>query len=125
MTTYGALSDSLRPGVWETRPGGVKVFVEIERLPMPEPTPRREVDLTTLIACVTCRATVTESCRVVKGKTAGAPRSPHWGRLAPRLCPCGELPSGKQATFCRFCALELLRESKRDHMRRARGTVAA
>ena len=114
----------MRPGVWEPRAGGVRVFVELDPLPVVESV-RKSYDLTKLIACVTCRATVTQSCRVVSGKTKGAKRSPHWGRLAPRLCPCGELPSSRTAQLCTFCAVESVRVSKREHMRRRRAEVAA
>jgi hypothetical protein len=114
-TSYG-----LAGGAWTHRAGGVRVFVEIE----PELKPQKTYDLTKLVACLTCGATVTQSCRVVKGKTRGRRRAPHEGRLAPKLCVCGGLIPTR-AQLCHFCAVESIKASKRDYMRRKRGTIAA
>ena len=81
-------------------------------------TPRRPVDLSTLIACMTCRATVIEPCRTSTGHT----RADHDGRVAPRLCPCGRRRSGPKARLCRRCrtwnhriAKAAFNQRRRDH----------
>jgi len=71
--------------------------------------------LAELIACPTCHAKVTETCRTKSGHTT----TPHHSRLAPRLCPCGELPISNGA-YCRPCGFESIRVSKREHLRRLR-----
>ena len=111
---------AMRKGVWTLVSQGVWTERLIERKP---------VDLSKLIACPTCRATVLQSCRVLSGKTKGrVAGTPHRLRLAPRLCPCGSTLAPHRQ-LCEPCALRSLRESKRDYMRRqraaARRTVAA
>lgn len=83
---------------------------------------RPPVDLSTLIACMTCRATVLQSCRVVDGDTVGRRKAPHAMRFAPKLCACGSI-IGHRAQLCPTCAAESLRASKRDHMRRRRAAA--
>lgn len=107
-----------RKGVWTLVSQGVWVERTIERAP---------VDLSKLIACPTCRATVVQSCRVVSGKTKGRRREHHKLRLTPRLCRCGDTLA-PQCQLCEACRVECLRESKRNYMRRvraARRNVAA
>lgn len=78
------------------------------------------VDLSKLIACAFCHATVTQSCRRPNGHTT----TPHEGRVAPRLCPCGSTLEPRRR-YCEPCAVTSYRESKRDHLRRKRSQVAA
>lgn len=75
----------------------------------------KSYDLRTLIACPTCHAKVTECCRTRNG----AKTHEHTNRLAPRLCPCGELP-GRRRTVCEACARENDRRAKRAYKARLR-----
>lgn len=79
---------------------------------------REPVDLSKLIACVTCRATVTQTCRTRTGHT----REPHDTRVAPRLCACGAVPPTGHV-MCAPCAAESIRVSKRDYLRRRRAAA--
>lgn len=105
-------------GQWVTRRGGVKVFVETPERP-------RTLDLTRLIACPTCHAKVTETCRT----SGGNPTAPHGSRLAPRLCPCGALLEPKKQ-LCEHCRVESrrlswrLREQRRKTSQRRREVAA-
>lgn len=99
-----------RKGVWSLVSQGVWTERIIERAP---------VDLSKLIACMTCGASVVQSCRVVNGKTKGRRRDHHRGRLAPRLCRCGAAVA-RQHQLCESCRVECLRASKREYMRRVR-----
>lgn len=71
---------------------------------------RREgaVNLSQLIACPTCGASVNQQCRT----TGGHPAASHKARLAPRLCECGaRVPANK--TMCIPCRDESRRETVR------------
>lgn len=65
------------------------------------PAPAQSLDVSKLIACPTCHAKVTERCK----SAGGIGRSPHVNRLAPRLCPCGELLGGRKQ-LCEWCRRE-------------------
>lgn len=75
--------------------------------------------LSDLIACPTCRATVTQSCRVVKGASKGKPKGDHVLRLVKRQCVCGNRLQPRRQ-LCDECAAAETRASKRDYMRRRR-----
>ena len=97
-------------GPWVQR-GGIKVFVETAAEP-------KRYDLGQLIACPTCRAKVTETCRTKNGRRT----TPHGSRLAPRLCPCGSLLGWKRR-LCDSCRDRLEQESKNAHLRRVRSAA--
>lgn len=109
MTSYGENYDALPPGRWERR-GPTLVYVEDGAAPtsastasvsslVPKPDkPAKALDVSQLIACPTCRAKVTESCRTRSGHTT----KPHGSRLAPRLCPCGSLLAPRRR-YCDPC----------------------
>lgn len=78
------------------------------------------IDLSKMIACTFCHATVTQPCRRPSGHTT----TPHEGRVVPRLCPCGSSLAPRRR-YCDPCAVKMHRESKRDHLRRKRAAVAA
>lgn len=81
---------------------------------------RQPVDLSKLIACITCRATVLQSCRTKSGHTT----TPHDTRVAPRLCRCGALLKRRER-YCRPCSAAALQQSKNEHGARRRAMVAA
>lgn len=105
--------NALKGGTWVQR-GAVKVWTAAS-----EPPPKI-YDLSKLIACPTCRAKVTETCRTKNGRRT----TPHGSRLAPRLCICGAL-LGNKRRLCDDCRDESIRLSKRDHLRRLRGGLHA
>lgn len=106
----------LTGGAWVPTGRGTVVW-EPDKVRRERQPPRPPIDLTDLIACPTCRAKVTESCRTPSGHTT----TPHGSRLAPRLCLCGELLTWRRR-LCDPCAAKALRASKRDYLRRLRGT---
>lgn len=72
-------------------------------------------DFSTLIACPTCAAKVTQSCRT----TSGYPAKAHRARITSRRCPCGaRAPSN--AILCEPCRLQARRDSWRAAQRRLR-----
>lgn len=56
------------------------------------------LDMQKLIACPTCHAKVTESCRSQTGHRT----TPHGSRLVPRLCVCGSLLAPRRR-YCNGC----------------------
>lgn len=90
-------------GRWVQR-GLVKVW---------EATPSPALDVAQLIACPTCRARVTQSCR----SSGGHPRAPHSTRLVSRRCACGSLLERKKSV-CTFCRHENDQASKNAYGRR-------
>lgn len=94
-------------------------------IPAKPPRPGRTpmpwtLDVHTLKACLSCPARVDERCRTADGR----PTDPHAGRLAPRLCRCGNLPNPSSG-LCPNCA-RLARETSLAgwNDRRARGVKA-
>jgi hypothetical protein len=74
-------------------------------------------DITTLIACPLCRATLTEHCRTSSGRN----RWPHHSvRLVSRRCECGEVAqAGKKV--CEVCQTKARRRAEwRDRKRKSR-----
>jgi hypothetical protein len=119
MSSLVLAGDVTLGGVWVVRKGGVRRFVPADQLPPAVQPPVKTYDLTKLIACPTCRATVTQTCKTRSGHTT----TPHGSRLAPRLCACGLIPDPGH-TLCRFCAAESLQRSKNEHGARRRARAA-
>jgi hypothetical protein len=109
--TIAESPDVLEDGAWIKR-GHIVVWV-------PAAPPPRKVDLSTLVACPTCRARVVQSCRTKSGHTTAA----HANRLVQRRCGCGrDLPG--QRRYCDECRDERNRMSKRAwSQRQARATT--
>lgn len=82
------------------------VLVKYEPEPAPDPEPPAPIRVHDLIACPTCHARVDERCR----SATGTPRVPHVNRLAPQLCPCGELLAWKKQ-LCEECRREARQET--------------
>jgi hypothetical protein len=93
---------ALTRGSWQ-RDGLVMRWV-----PNPTKPVRRELDLSTLIACPSCHAKVTESCKTKSGHTTFR----HTSRLVGRLCKCGSSLPG-QRRMCDECRDEANRMNKR------------
>lgn len=106
-------------GVWVPQRGVQRLVLVDDDAPC---APER--DLSQLIACPTCRATITQSCRVVVGSTKGRRRADHVLRLVSRRCKCLELLDHRHQ-LCEQCELEFRRQAKRDHMRRKRAAQRA
>lgn len=102
--------DALTDGAWRPVGGIMRWFPALAVV-----AELRKVNVHDLIACPTCRCRVDETCRTEKG----ARRRDHDGRLAPRLCACGELVEPKHQ-LCETCRVESIRVAKRDYMRRRR-----
>lgn len=96
-------------GQWAKK-GLVRVWV-----PNDEPERDTRTWLADLIACPTCHAKVTETCRTRSGHTT----TPHGSRLAPRLCLCGSLLA-PQRRLCDPCRKSAIQASKNEHLRRIR-----
>lgn len=91
-------SHALAGGRWVTV-GLTQRYVLDDPEPIePEPViPVRELP-PSAIACPTCKATVTETCRSATGQRS----KDHAARWVKRQCPCGE-PVGKGQTACDAC----------------------
>lgn len=72
-------------------------------------------DVHSLSACTVCPARVDEWCTQANGERA---KQPHGGRLAPRLCSCGELPQ-ETSSRCNGCAALTLTTAKSRSIRNA------
>lgn len=102
----------LGAGQWVLKRGGVRVYVPT---PPAVPHPPRAVPIVSvheLRACLTCTARVDERCRSRSGQLC----EPHVGRLAPRLCSCGDSLSAPNALRCARCAHERHKEQQRIHV---------
>jgi len=73
------------------------------------------INTTLLLACPTCHAKVSETCRTRSAHTT----TPHDSRLAPRLCQCGAAMRSR-ARYCDLCRVAANRRSKRESQRRIR-----
>ncbi len=62
-----------------------------------------------LLACPTCHARLTETCRT----TGGNPTADHAERLVSRRCPCGA-PVAAKKRYCEPCRLAARRRTYRD-----------
>lgn len=80
----------MNAGRWVT----VRGIKRWDSTPQPDPRPK----FSDLIACPTCRATITQGCR----STGGLPREPHTTRLVSRRCMCGSLLARKKQ-MCETC----------------------
>lgn len=114
------MSPDTPAGTRVRRPGGIYVWQ-----PTPKPKGRPKIRRTWdevriwagegLIACPTCGAKTSESCRTRTGHTTYA----HKDRLVPRTCPCGaDLP--KHRKLCDPCRDASYATSQIEHLRRRR-----
>lgn len=96
---------------------GIKVARPQLRAAPEEPA----VDYDKLIACPTCHARATQSCRTRSGHTC----SDHDTRLIRRRCRCGEHVKAK-ARYCDSCGARALQLAKNEHarLRRAAQRIA-
>src|SRR5687768_16295317 len=69
---------------------------------------------TELIACLTCRATLTERCTTASGGRAVAP---HDGRLVLFRCACGGVLK-KQAHMCEECRVQARWKTWREYRKK-------
>lgn len=89
--------DTLTGGHWAPNSRGVQVWVRDDPAPV-YIEPQRPVALDQMIACPTCHAKVTQTCRTKTGNRT----HDHGSRIVPRMCPCGE-PIDGRASYCAEC----------------------
>lgn len=105
------MTTALTDGRWVRR-GPVLVW---DDTPLPDevtairPPAPKAATLPPLIACPTCHATVTQTCRTAGGN----PTADHADRLVTRRCPCGALLEPRKQ-WCEPCRAAARRRTYRD-----------